>query len=44
LKPYSIDDWWELLKLKYERLDRPVPRRWNFFYRRVRGIIAWGAR
>ena len=44
MRPYSLDDYWELLKQYYERRNRPIPRRWKVFYRIVRVLLRWGAR
>lgn len=44
MKPYSLDDNWELLKLRYEEMARPIPLPWVAFYRAVRAILRWGGR
>jgi len=43
MRPYSLDDYWELVKIRYETRRQPLPRRWRLLYRLVRAILRWGA-
>jgi hypothetical protein len=42
VKPYSLDEHWELLKLRYEERGEPVPAYWTRFYRAVIRVLIWG--
>jgi hypothetical protein len=44
MRPYSIDEHWELLKLRYEERGKPVPGYWVRLYRVVCRLFALGAR
>ena len=44
MRPYSIEEHWDVLSLRYESRGLRVPWRWRFFYRSVRRVLAWGAR
>ena len=44
MKAYSLDDYFELLKLKYEQQQKPLPARWRVTYRAMRALLRWGAR
>ena len=43
MRPYSIDEHWERLVLRYEERGQRVPPHWLRFYRSVLRVIAWGA-
>lgn len=44
VRAYSLDDHWELMKIRYHDSGRRVPQRWLNFYRLVCAILRWGAR
>jgi hypothetical protein len=44
MKPYSIDDWWDVLTFRYEELGRPVPKRFSWLYDITRWVFKRGAR
>jgi hypothetical protein len=44
VRPYSLDDYWDLLAERYHYRGRNVPRRWLLFYCAVKAILRWGAR
>jgi hypothetical protein len=44
MRPYSLDEHWDLLTLRYQERGCRVPWRWRLLYRIVCRLIAWGTR
>jgi hypothetical protein len=44
VRAYTLDDYWELLVLKYQQRHELVPRRWRWWYRAAIAVLKRGGR